>query len=121
MNARPARQPAAKPDLPKAPTAGHPARRLPDPTESSGATRELAAAAASSPTPVPAADASPLTQPEPTPPSAGAETEEQRVNFGARVRQSVRRRARVWAVQNDRELQDLLDEALDEYLRARGA
>ncbi|WP_192580234.1 hypothetical protein [Micromonospora sp. ALFpr18c] len=47
--------------------------------------------------------------------------DEPRVNFGARVRESVRKRARVYAVQNDVELQDLLDEAVDEYLRARGA
>lgn len=48
-------------------------------------------------------------------------TDEPRVNFGGRVRESVRKRARIYAVQNDVELQDLLEEALDEYLRSRGA
>ncbi len=42
-----------------------------------------------------------------------------RVNFGGRVRESVRKRARIFAVQNDVELQDLLDAALDEYLTRR--
>lgn len=56
-----------------------------------------------------------------TMPTAAPPVDEPRVNFGGRVRESVRKRARVYAVQNDVELQDLLDEAVDEYLRSRGA
>jgi hypothetical protein len=43
------------------------------------------------------------------------------VNFGGRVRESTRRRARMYAAANDLDLQNLLDEALDEYLNQRGA
>lgn len=53
-------------------------------------------------------------------PTAAPPTEP-RVNFGGRVRESVRKRARIYAVQNDVELQDLLDAALDEYLSRRDA
>ena len=53
-------------------------------------------------------------------PTAAPSTES-RVNFGGRVRESVRKRARIYAVQNDVELQDLLDAALDEYLTRRDA
>lgn len=61
---------------------------------------------------------------EPTPTSddsgaAGAGAEE-RVNFGGRVRASVRLRARVYAASHEMELQDVLDQALDEWLRKRG-
>lgn len=97
MTARPARQPAARPELPKAPSTGHPARRLPED------------------------DPAPDTATSVSAPRARPVIDDPRVNFGARVRESVRRRARVWAVQNDLELQDLLDAALDEYLRNRGA
>ncbi|MFD8851553.1 hypothetical protein [Streptomyces sp. NPDC059604] len=45
---------------------------------------------------------------------------EERVNFSARVRASVRRRAKVYAAANDVNLQDLMDEALDEYLKRHG-
>lgn len=44
-----------------------------------------------------------------------------RVNFSARVRESVRRRARLYAAGNDINLQDLMDKALDEYLARRNA
>jgi hypothetical protein len=54
-------------------------------------------------------------------PTAAPPAVEPRVNFGGRVRESVRKRARIYAVQNDVELQDLLDEALDEYLSRRDA
>ena len=46
--------------------------------------------------------------------------DEARVNFGARIRESVRKRARLYAVEHDLELQDLIDQAIDEYLRQRG-
>lgn len=48
------------------------------------------------------------------------DAQEERVNFSARVRASVRRRAKVYAAANDVNLQDLMDEALDEYLRRHG-
>jgi predicted HicB family RNase H-like nuclease len=54
--------------------------------------------------------------PEPEQPEA-----EDRVNFSARVRASVRRRAKVYAATHDVNLQDLMDQALDEYLSKRGA
>jgi hypothetical protein len=54
-------------------------------------------------------------------PTAAPPTPDLRVNFGGRVRESVRKRARIYAVENDVELQDLLDAALDEYLRNRNA
>jgi predicted HicB family RNase H-like nuclease len=44
-----------------------------------------------------------------------------RVNFGARIRASVRKRARLYAVENDIDLQTVIDQAIDEYLRSRGA
>ena len=47
--------------------------------------------------------------------------EDTRVPFSARVRESVRRRARVYAAGHDVNLQDLMDAALDEYLARRGA
>ncbi|GAA0706814.1 hypothetical protein GCM10009548_94750 [Streptomyces malaysiensis subsp. malaysiensis] len=46
---------------------------------------------------------------------------EERVNFSARVRVSVRRRAKLYAAGNDINLQDLVDQALDDYLRRHGA
>ena len=80
---RPQRQPATAPALPKAPTTGHPARRLR----------------------------------EEDPATAPAHSQrEQLVNFGARIPESVRRRARMYAVTHDVELQDLLADALVEYL-----
>lgn len=54
-------------------------------------------------------------------PAPAAPVNDARVNFGGRVRESVRKRARIYAVQNDVELQNLLDQALDDYLSARGA
>ncbi|QIP74738.1 hypothetical protein [Streptomyces sp. VN1] len=50
----------------------------------------------------------------------GAQMEE-RVNFSARVRVSVRRRAKLYAAGHDISLQDLVDQALDDYLRRHGA
>lgn len=46
--------------------------------------------------------------------------DEPRVNFGARIRASVRKRARLYAVEHDIDLQDVIDQAIDEYLRKRG-
>ena len=46
---------------------------------------------------------------------------EERVNFSARVRVSVRRRAKLYAAGHDVNLQDLMDAALDEYLNRRNA
>ncbi|MFJ8957334.1 hypothetical protein ACIRO1_45315 [Streptomyces sp. NPDC102381] len=53
-------------------------------------------------------------------PQTPAESEE-RTNFSARVRVSVRRRAKLYAAGHDISLQDLVDEALDEYLKNREA
>lgn len=47
--------------------------------------------------------------------------DEPRVNFGARIRESVRKRARIYAAEHDVELRDVIDEAIDEYLHKRGA
>lgn len=49
------------------------------------------------------------------------EAPEERVLISGRVRASVRRRLRLYAAANDENLQDLLDAALDEYLRRRGS
>jgi predicted HicB family RNase H-like nuclease len=46
---------------------------------------------------------------------------EERTNFSARVRVSVRKRAKLYAAGHDVSLQDLVDAALDEYLRKRNA
>ncbi|MGD6757291.1 hypothetical protein [Streptomyces sp. BH105] len=46
---------------------------------------------------------------------------EERVNFSARVRVSVRKRAKLYAAGHDMNLQDLMDAALDEYLSKRDA
>ncbi|MGO4417193.1 hypothetical protein AB4Z54_00050 [Streptomyces sp. MCAF7] len=46
---------------------------------------------------------------------------EERTNFSARVRVSVRKRAKLYAAANDISLQDLVDEALDDYLRRHNA
>ncbi|MBV9024693.1 MAG: hypothetical protein JO362_13080 [Streptomycetaceae bacterium] len=46
---------------------------------------------------------------------------EDRVLISGRVRVSVRRRMKIYAAQHDKSLQDLLDEALDEFLRNRHA
>ncbi|MFD8026135.1 hypothetical protein ACFV6G_37690 [Streptomyces lavendulae] len=46
---------------------------------------------------------------------------EPRGNFSARVRVSVRKRAKVYAAGHDINLQDLVDAALDEYLARRNA
>ncbi len=48
------------------------------------------------------------------------EEPEARVNLGARVRVSTRKRARLFAAKYDVEMQILLDAALDEYLTRRG-
>ncbi|MFI8992153.1 hypothetical protein ACIG63_45710 [Streptomyces antimycoticus] len=50
----------------------------------------------------------------------GAEPED-RVLISGRVRQSVRRRMRLYAAAHDENLQDLLDKALDEYLSRRNS
>lgn len=54
-------------------------------------------------------------QDQPTP------EQEERVNFSARVRVSVRRRAKLYAAANDVSLQDLVDAALDDYLTRHNA
>ena len=46
---------------------------------------------------------------------------EERTNFSARVRISVKRRAKLYAAGHDVNLQDLMDAALDEYLTKRKA
>lgn len=46
---------------------------------------------------------------------------EERVNFSARVRVSVRKRAKLYSAGHDVSLQDLMDAALDEYLSRRNA
>ncbi|MFJ8855214.1 hypothetical protein [Streptomyces sp. NPDC102437] len=46
---------------------------------------------------------------------------EERANFSARVRVSVRRRAKLYSAGHDINLQDLVDAALDEYLTRRNA
>ncbi|MFI1869721.1 hypothetical protein [Streptomyces jumonjinensis] len=46
---------------------------------------------------------------------------EDRVLISGRVRESVRRRMKVYAATNDVNLQDLLDAALDEFLTKRQA
>lgn len=46
---------------------------------------------------------------------------EERTNFSARVRVSVRKRAKLYAAGHDVSLQDLVDAALDEYLSKRNA
>lgn len=46
---------------------------------------------------------------------------EDRVLISGRVRASVRRRMKLYAAGHDVSLQDLLDEALDEFLKARNA
>ncbi|MFF1399405.1 hypothetical protein ACFVZD_37105 [Streptomyces sp. NPDC058287] len=55
---------------------------------------------------------------EPQPPTPESE---ERANFSARVRVSVRKRAKLYAAGHDVSLQDLVDAALDEYLRKRNA
>jgi hypothetical protein len=106
---RPIRQPAARVELPKAPSTGHPVRRLAE---------EIVAAAG--PELAPSAPEALAVVPPPAAPRREQEAEERRVNFGARVRASVRYRARLWSVQHEVDLQDLLDEALEEYLTRRG-
>ncbi|GAA2110651.1 hypothetical protein [Streptomyces synnematoformans] len=44
---------------------------------------------------------------------------EERINISARVRVSIRRRARLYAAAQDVSLQDVVDAALDEYLSRR--
>jgi hypothetical protein len=43
------------------------------------------------------------------------------VNFGGRVRESLRRRLRIYAASNDLDLQDVLGRALSEFLDRQGA
>jgi hypothetical protein len=90
---RPARQPAEGPQIGKAPSTGHPARQ-PDPA------------------PLPEA---------PLPPTVQARKDEPLVNFGGRVRESLRRRVRMYAAANDVELQDIIDQALTEFLDRKNA
>ncbi|WP_274036740.1 hypothetical protein [Streptomyces sp. MMBL 11-1] len=54
-------------------------------------------------------------------PQQTPEESEERVNFSARVRASVRKRAKLYAAQNDVSLQDLVDAALDDYLTRHDA
>lgn len=90
---RPARQPAEGPHIGKAPSTGHPARLAdPQPQE------------AVLPTPV-----------------RSRQPQEPLVNFGGRVRESLRRRARMYGAANDLDLQDILDRALTEFLDREGA
>ncbi|MET7621803.1 ribbon-helix-helix domain-containing protein [Streptomyces sp. NPDC005408] len=51
---------------------------------------------------------------------AAGEADEERVLISGRVRASVRKRLRMYAAANDENLQDLLDRAIDEYLKKRG-
>ncbi|MFG2176933.1 ribbon-helix-helix domain-containing protein [Streptomyces niveus] len=46
---------------------------------------------------------------------------EDKTLISGRVRTSVRKRMKVYAAEHDLNLQDLLDEALDEYLKKRKA
>jgi hypothetical protein len=46
---------------------------------------------------------------------------EQLVNFGGRIPESLRRRARFYAVEHEVDLQDVITEALTEYLAKREA
>lgn len=88
---KPQRQPAAIPQIGKAPSTGHPARTA---------------------DPVPP----PVAPREPKPVSA----DDLLVSFGGRIRPSTRRRMRILAAADDREIQDMLEEALVEYLDRRG-
>ncbi|MFJ2561339.1 MULTISPECIES: ribbon-helix-helix domain-containing protein [unclassified Streptomyces] len=57
-------------------------------------------------------------------PDEQAETDpktKDKVLISGRVRASVRKRMKVYAAEHDVNLQDLLDEALDEYLKKRKA
>lgn len=45
------------------------------------------------------------------------QVEETRVNFSTRIKSSTRRRVRVYAAAHDLDLQDVVDQALEEYLR----
>lgn len=78
----PQRRPATVPELPKAPSTGHPARA------------------------------------ERAEPAAKA-LQEPLVNFGGRIPESLRRRARFYAVEHEIDLQTILEEALTEYLVKR--
>lgn len=60
-------------------------------------------------------------QGEPQQNAEESEEAEARVNFSARVRVSVRKRAKLFAAEHDVSLQDLADQALDEYLQRRNA
>jgi hypothetical protein len=53
--------------------------------------------------------------------AAPPEQREVLVNFGGRVRESLRRRARMYAAAHDVDLQRIIDIALDEYLTRNGA
>ncbi|MCQ4045815.1 hypothetical protein ACFOSC_27945 [Streptantibioticus rubrisoli] len=59
--------------------------------------------------------------PKQSQPQTPEEEGEERVNFSARVRVSVRRRARLYAAEHDVNLQDLVDAALDDYLTRHNA
>ncbi|HZD15016.1 MAG TPA: hypothetical protein VE196_07795 [Pseudonocardiaceae bacterium] len=90
---RPARQPAEGPPIGKAPSTGHPVRQ-----------------------PDPQLEEVPLTVTARSRPP-----QEPLVNFGGRVRESLRRRARMYAAANDLDLQDILDQALTEFLDRQDA
>lgn len=49
------------------------------------------------------------------------QAEDTRVNFTTRIWSSTRRRARVYAASHDIDIQELVDQALDEFLRRRDA
>lgn len=88
---RPQRQPAAVPQIGKAPSSGHPAR-------------------------------TPETPPPPPPQReiGSVSADDLLVSFGGRIRPSTRRRMRMYAAGNDREIQEMLEEALVEWLDKRG-
>ncbi|MFI1831305.1 hypothetical protein ACH41E_33400 [Streptomyces sp. NPDC020412] len=56
-----------------------------------------------------------------TPASEEKRSDDALVLISARVPESLRRRLRVYAAQHDRTVQGILDEAIDQYLKGRGA
>lgn len=124
MAERPTRQPAAGPRIQKAPTTGHPARPAPAANDTEpeapsavGSVPEpnnVDEPAAATPPPAPRRQA-PRRQSQPAAP-----VKEPLVQFGGRIRESTRRRAKIYAAMNDVEMQDLLDEALTDWLERHG-
>jgi len=57
---------------------------------------------------------------EETPMQSVAESTEPLVPLGTKVRESTRKRLRRYAVEAEIEMQDVVDAALDQYLRDRG-